>query len=213
LFFIFFIYNKGSFKDKNSYSQLGQDIEVLKILNNKKNGYFVDIGATDGITGSNSYLLEKKFNWKGICIEPREDEFNKLQKNRKSLNYNVLLYSNEQILEFTHGDQLSGITKDLDTYSDQLKNNKKSNYMSTTLTKILDNANAPNIIDYISIDTEGSELEILKGLDLNKYKFKIINFEHNNETDKREKIKKLLEKYGYKFYKNIHVDDFYILNL
>jgi hypothetical protein len=53
-----------------SYSQIGQDLEVLRKYKNKYNGYFVDIGASDGIIYSNTYLLEKRYGWKGICVEP-----------------------------------------------------------------------------------------------------------------------------------------------
>ena len=62
----------------NSYSQLNQDINVLKFYNNKTDGYFVEIGASDGIKISNTYLLEKEYNWKGICIEPIQEEYEKL---------------------------------------------------------------------------------------------------------------------------------------
>ena len=54
----------------NTYSQLGQDLDVIKHYNFKENGFFVEIGANDGISLSNTYLLEKKYNWKGLCIEP-----------------------------------------------------------------------------------------------------------------------------------------------
>ena len=53
---------------KNSYSQLKQDLNVLKYLNHKKNGYFVQVGAADGINLSNTYLIRKKYDWTGICI-------------------------------------------------------------------------------------------------------------------------------------------------
>ena len=53
-----------------SYSQLGQDLKVLEFYNNKLDGFFIEIGASDGINLSNTYLLEKNHNWKGICVEP-----------------------------------------------------------------------------------------------------------------------------------------------
>lgn len=56
---------------KKSYSQIGQDLFVLNHYNNKRNGYYVDIGSYDGVNFSNTYLLEKDYDWIGICIEPK----------------------------------------------------------------------------------------------------------------------------------------------
>jgi len=58
-----------------SYSQLGQDLEVLKFYNNKENGFFIEIGASDGLNLSNTYLLETQYKWKGICCEPIPNNF------------------------------------------------------------------------------------------------------------------------------------------
>ena len=65
-----------------SYSQLGQDLTVLKFYNDKRDGYFIELGASDGITLSNTYLLEKEFGWKGICAEPVPVKYEALCKNR-----------------------------------------------------------------------------------------------------------------------------------
>lgn len=53
----------------NSKSQEGQDINVLKFYKNKQNGFFVEIGALDGIEFSNTFLLEADYGWKGICVD------------------------------------------------------------------------------------------------------------------------------------------------
>ena len=62
-----------------SFSQLNQDINVLKFYNFKEKGYFVEIGASNGIELSNTYLLESKFYWKGICVEPLPNRFEELK--------------------------------------------------------------------------------------------------------------------------------------
>ena len=67
-----------------SKSQLKQDLNVLEYYNFKKRGYFVDIGASDGISLSNTYMLEKDYNWNGICVEPILNDFNILISNRKN---------------------------------------------------------------------------------------------------------------------------------
>ena len=76
-----------------SYSQLGQDLEVIKFYNNKENGFFIEIGASDGIILSNTYLLETQYKWKGICYEPIPNNFKKLVKNRpNSICYDKAVY-------------------------------------------------------------------------------------------------------------------------
>lgn len=77
-----------------SHSQLSQDLEVLKFYNEKKNGFFIEIGANDGNILSNTYLLEKSYNWKGICVEPIPDKFKLLCENRpNSLCYDYAVYN------------------------------------------------------------------------------------------------------------------------
>ena len=77
---------------QESFSQLQQDLKVLKHLNYKKNGYFVEIGAANGIELSNTYLLEKNYGWNGICVEPIPDKFKQLKQNRKCHCGNYAVY-------------------------------------------------------------------------------------------------------------------------
>lgn len=81
-----------------------------------------------------------------------------------------------------------------------------------SLLELLDNHNAPKVIDYLSVDTEGSEYEILNTFDFDKYKFRIITVEHNFDVLKRNKIKNLLEINGYqRVFENLSkFDDWYI---
>ncbi len=74
-----------------SYSQLKQDIWVLNKLNHKKNGFFVEAGACDGLYLSNTLLLEKEYDWSGICCEPNKQYYEKLLLNRKSYKDNFEL--------------------------------------------------------------------------------------------------------------------------
>ncbi len=202
----------------NSYSQLNQDINVLNIYNNKKDGYFVEIGAADGIFLSNTYLLEMKYNWKGICIEPIPDQYKKLTNNRKCICENVGVYNKSDIeIEFAICEDnklLSGIYNYIDHHKNTVDNNKKIfNLRTKTLTEILDKNNSPSFIEYLSLDTEGSELEILKGIDFNKYKFGIIDIEHNYIEPRRTLIKELLLNNNYEYLRENNWDDTYIHKL
>ena len=79
---IFPLHSKACEARDTLYSQLGQDLAVIDFYKEKKDGFFVEIGAVDGIEISNTYLLETKYNWKGICVEAIPDKFEKLVKNR-----------------------------------------------------------------------------------------------------------------------------------
>lgn len=160
---------------------------------------------------SNTYLLEKDYNWKGICIEPVPSIFNKLKKNRKSINLDCAVYNvDNKIVNLKVADLLSGISEDIDKHKKILKN-KDIKIKTKTLTSIMDENKSPKYIDYLSIDTEGSELKILKGIDFKKYKFRYINIEHNNVEPRRTKMRIHLEKNGYKYIGPNKFDDIYII--
>jgi FkbM family methyltransferase len=193
-----------------SYSQLGQDLEVLKLFNNKKNGYFLDIGAFDGKSYSNSFLLEKSYGWQGICVEPLPDEYAKLIQIRKCKTANKALYhtSNMQV-NFTVADMLSGITDNIDHHT-HVKDNTTITVETITPTDLLQEMGAPTIIDYMSLDTEGSELAILQAFDFSKYTVLFINVEHNYEEPRRTDMRILLESHGYMYFGSRAFDDNYL---
>jgi len=103
----------------NLKSQHDQDKFIIDYFNKKQNGFFIDIGAHDGITLSNTYILEKEFNWNGICIEPMLHQYKKLEKNRNCILYNCAIYDSigEKTFLFIdydgYPDMLSGILKDM----------------------------------------------------------------------------------------------------
>ena len=87
--------------NSSSKSQLKQDIFALSETGFKKNGYFVEFGATDGVTHSNTYLLETKFDWKGIVAEPLKNKYSSLIKNRTCHVEDLCVWSESgKILEF-----------------------------------------------------------------------------------------------------------------
>jgi FkbM family methyltransferase len=194
-----------------TYSQDAQDLKVLLHYKLKKDGYFLEIGASDGIKFSNTYLLEQNYNWNGICVEPIKDDYNKLINNRCCFCCNLAVYSeSNKELEFNiyEYNLLSGIDKHINTYSNQpIK--EKVIVKTITLTDLLDAYSAPYFIEYMSLDTEGSEYEILRVFDFNKYKFGLIHVEHNYEEPKRQLIKDLLLKNGYTYKGEHKQDDFY----
>ncbi len=152
----------------------------------------------------------------GICIEPIPYKYNLCLKNRtKSICCNKALYSksNQQfIFDISHNDTLfSGISEYIiDRHKNYVNSNKTQFIVTTiTLTDLLDQHKAPEFIEYLSIDTECSELEILKGIDFNKYKFGLIDIEHNHVEPKRTQMRELLLSNGYEYIRENQWDDSY----
>jgi FkbM family methyltransferase len=197
-----------------SYSQLGQDLEVLKFYNNKENGFFVEVGANDGISLSNTYLLETKHNWRGICCEPIPILFNKLITNRpNSICINEAVYNKSGLtlsFDIAACSLVSGISQHIDAHKTRVDANKTTiNVQTISLMDVLEKANAPSFIEYMSLDTEGSEFEILKNFDFKKYTFGLIDVEHNGVEPRRSQIKNLLLANGYVYKGENKWDDMY----
>jgi FkbM family methyltransferase len=198
-----------------SRSQLGQDLEVVRFYNNKQNGFFVEVGASDGLEISNTYLLESQYNWKGVCFEPIPSRFERLVKNRvNSTCYNEAAYSQSGLtltFDISHvSDLLSGISGHIDAHKPKVDSSKTSIQVQTiSLLDALDRANAPSFIEYISLDTEGSEFEILSTFDFEKYTFGLIDVEHNFIEPRRTDIRNLLLSKGYVYKGENQWDDMY----
>lgn len=197
----------------SSKSQLRQDLFVISETDFKKNGFFIEIGAADGYNLSNTFLLEKRFNWHGILVEPAKIFHERLSKNRNSLiDKSIIWNKNSENLAFTECFTLSCITEQIHkSFISSNLETKCYHVPSITFMQLLKNYQAPEYIDYLSIDTEGSEFEILKSIDFRKYKFGIITVEHNFRPD-RKKIYKLLSDAGYKIKSQLssYFEDWYL---
>lgn len=203
---------------KESKSQFGQDIFVLLQLDFKENGFFVDFGATNGLDLSNTFVLEKFLGWSGILAEPAKIWHHNLKLNRNSHIEEKCVWSKTgETLKFNESNiqELSTILdfSNVDMYKNVREKGKIYEVETISLIDLLVKYNAPAEIDYLSIDTEGSEYDILKNFDFKKYTFKVITCEHNF-TPQRERIYKLLTENGYtRVFENLsEVDDWYILS-
>lgn len=196
-------------------SQFGQDAFVLATLLFKRGGYFVDFGATDGVTGNNSYILEKSYGWKGILAEPARCWHEALQRNRRAdMEWSCVAAKSGDSIPFYEKGVLSGMRHHLPIGS-RLKRLTKSRRFydvpTISLLDLLKKHRAPKVIDYLSMDTEGSELEILSAFDFSAYRFRVITCEHNYKPN-REKIFALLSSHGYdRVFQSIsEADDWYV---
>jgi hypothetical protein len=191
------------------YSQLGQDKWILgKVYPGVRDGYFVEIGAWDAEVDSNSKALEGR-GWNGVCVEP----FPRNWKNRTCRLFEEVVYSRKgETIRFRTAGELSGIDEHLGFWKGLVARAPAVELQTTTIGDVLQRAGAPRFIHYMSIDTEGSELEILKGLPFDQYRVGAFTIEHNHELPKRVQIFDLLTARGYRLARIQFVDDWYVLD-
>ena len=199
--------NSGEFK-----GQKDQDKWVLlSVLPFLRHGYFLDLAAADGVLHSNTYVLEKHFGWNGLCIEPNPEFYRQLVKNRCCQFESAVVSDKVEMLDFrVDNGQLGGIVSDDTDNSevvrgDQLPSATIIQLESKTINDILLSANAPKVIDYFSLDVEGSEERIISTLDFDAYQFKCLTIERPTE-----RVNEILFSNGYVFVKNFSFDSFYV---
>jgi FkbM family methyltransferase len=160
-----------------SKSETGQDFFALSASNFKQGGTFIEFGAYDGINFSNTYLLERKFGWSGILIDPIPSHFESIKRNRNSKSIHAAITSDKQnFVNITESpaSNLSKLTERRSIF------NKIHKVKAFTLAEVLDKHFPEKKLDFLSIDTEGNDLDILESLDLNNYEINAICVEHNN---------------------------------
>ncbi len=204
-----------------SYSQLGQDVFVLRVLGFPHGGYFLDSGASNGIDASNTYLLEQRFGWRGICVEPNETFFAALVKRRRAHCVNCCLYDREDTVAFVEAGTLGGVLAD---YHPRLLAQARRAYdlpagpdgvpptvgrPARTIASLLEAFGAPPVIDYWSLDTEGSELRLLRSFPFDTHRVRVITVEHNRYPVRAE-IRRFLTAHGYVLAYDFGIDDAYV---
>ena len=202
-----------------TYSQYNQDKWLFEnIFPDKENGVFIEIGADDGIDKSNTKLFEE-LGWTGLCIEASPARYKLLEKNRNCICENVAVSDRDGECDFLdiagYGKGLSGLVDKYDpAHQQRIKleiQNPGNNgaevikVKTTTLQSLLEKHNISKI-DFCSIDTEGSEEQIIHAIDFSKVSIEVLLIENNyNNTS----ITKFLESVGYKKIKKLHIDDVY----
>lgn len=198
-------------------AQLYQDLLAVELLNEKREGFFVEFGATNGLQINNTWLLEKKYGWKGILAEPARIWHNDLSKNRScTIEHRCVWKKTGDVLTFHEvpGDpelSTAAAFSNSDHQAAQRKQHESYAVETISLFDLLQMHNAPAFIDYLSVDTEGSEYEILSAFDFKSYRFGLITVEHNG-TAQQAALYDLLTKAGYKriFASISKWDDWYV---
>jgi len=207
------------------FSQIEQDKYFIEnIIKYKPNGFFLEIGGYDGITGSNTYFLEKYLNWDGIVVECNPTLVEKCKQTRDCYICDKALYEKDDCeITFTipcgsdiigGKEQLGGIKtllkpESLVAFRNSYSKRKDIKVMTININTLLESHKIYNI-DYVSLDVEGGELSILKTWDFNKHKVKFLTVEHGNITHYQKSINEVLTSKGFSLHRNNKWDDEYI---
>jgi len=217
----------------NSKSQIQQDIILdQQIFKGKSNGVFVEVGALDGFGASNTWFFEMERNWSGLLIEPNPVEFNKRNQHPRpnSIFENCAISDVEMdinflsiegpcnvlsgIMEFYNTQHLERINRELEMYSNhpeghELYSRKEEIPMKAVRLQTLFDKHNITKIDFISIDVEGAELQVLNSINFDKVDISLFMIENNYGLEKETEF--LLSK-GYKLLGNIQWDSVFIKN-
>ncbi|WP_198666172.1 sulfotransferase family 2 domain-containing protein [Tropicimonas sp. IMCC34043] len=191
-----------------SHAQILQDLWVLFMTKEKRMGYFVEFGACDGISLSNTLLLERDYDWNGILAEPNPNWIDRLKQNRKvSIDTDCVFPVSGKTVTFQcvmDEPELSRVSEFVPNDVHERHGNRKNmqivDVQTVSLQDLLLRHGAPNKIDFMSVDTEGSEFEILSQFDFDRFDVHLLAVEHAGDEDKREKTRALLEGRGYKLW-------------
>lgn len=206
------------------YSQWGQDEHLNKyVFRGLTGGVYVDVGAHDGTTYSNTRFFDDTLGWVGICIEPIDTVFQTLVANRPRADcINACAYNRAGEVEFCnitdYSEMLSGvhadyspehlarIHKELRDKGGEMEIKVKK---AVTLQSVLDERGI-SFVDYLTIDTEGSERKVLEGIDWARAKIAIIDIENNYSGEQNTNIHQYLLDRGYVYGMTIVGDEIYV---
>jgi len=203
------------------FGQHAEDFLIWSLFDREESGFFVDVGAFDGIHLSNSYSFEMA-GWNGVCVEPHPEYFPLCQKNRPNTRVfrsacvgptagvdTDFLIEPLGLLSGVEADKTLNMERRYAARNMTFPGWQKTRVPAATLTTILEAANAPALISFCSIDTEGTESDVLAGLDFDRFQCRLILVEANNETD-ASLLQKTLQIRGYFLARQLNQNYFYV---
>lgn len=197
-------------------SQIEQERWVFAMCNGRRDGRFAEIGAFDGVLHSNSYVLESEHGWKGVCVEPNPSLFARLTESRSAICLERAVYRETgQILSFIPSQEIgtlaefAGNDRHADARACAAATHGLIQVETISFAEIAAMGDfAETGFDYVSLDTEGSELEILRTIDFARHRIALFTIEHNFVEPRREQMRILLAEAGYDRL-NVGFDDWY----
>lgn len=202
---------------------LSKGLEIAKIayfFSEKRDGFFVEFGACDGLHFSNTLHLERDLGWHGILAEPNKSYFRSLKKNRNVALDNRAVWTESGLdVDFTEvsAGGLSGLTN---SFRSSKSLNKRTTIgaisykvRTISLNDLLESHKCPFKFDFLCIDTEGSEFEILKKFDFDKYNPKVIVIEFYG-SEESKLISEFMTEFGYRqvVFSSIKEDNLWFVN-
>lgn len=184
-----------------SHADSLQDLWVIHEMRRKPGGFFLEFGAADGILGSTTLTLERDLGWRGILAEPNPAWHSDLRRNRNAeIDFRCVFTRTGERVKFaaTSYPSISTILEYLtsDGHAQSRANHTVVEVKTVSLNDLLVSHAAPRVIDYISIDTEGSELDILKPFDFSRWDVQLFSIEHNF-TPREQALDALMFENGY----------------
>ena len=207
---------------QGKYFSLNQLDRKLEKYVDYDNGSFVELGANDGVTQSNSLYFEKHRNWRGLLVEPTPQNFLKCRQNRSASNsiYCAACVSfdyDQEFVRIAYSNLMSTpVSLESDIQDPRAHAELGGRFLGSgetvfefgavarTLNSLLLDARAPRLIDFLSLDVEGAELEVLKGLDHQAFRFKYILVECRDLP----RLGAYLENHGYRFAEKLSEQDY-----
>ncbi|MDX5592624.1 FkbM family methyltransferase [Pseudovibrio sp. SPO723] len=162
-------------------------------------GYFVEVGLGDGVNSSNTYFMEHSLGWRGLLIEPNPTVTEAIRSRRIApLDPRAAWHTDDEVMEFlaVEGVQLSTLLPFAED-DHHTRTGEIMEVQTVRLETVLKENNAPDAIDFLSVDTEGSEIHVLEGIDFARREFEFICVEHNYVPEKREAVARFLNERGY----------------
>jgi FkbM family methyltransferase len=197
-------------------SQIEQERWALAMCLGRRGGRFAEIGAFDGVLLSNTCHLESDHGWSGVLVEPNPLLFAKLTANRAAVCLERAVYRESgHRLSFVASQEIGTLAEyaEADGYAQHRREAISENGLITVSTISFDemdeaDGRAGSGFDYVSLDTEGSELDILRSIDLSRHAIALFTVEHNFVEPRREQMRVLLAEAGYQRL-NVGFDDWY----
>ncbi len=193
----------------------GQDRWVVEeVFPGRRDGWFLDLAATDGIYASNTVSLERELGWTGLCVEPNPHFFTRLLLNRTCRVLKACIDEAPGVVDFLPYGGLGGIVAD-DTdnsravrgqlLEDSYRAGKVLKIATRTLEEVLVEFGAPEAVDYFSFDVEGAETRILRSFPFSRWRFMSLTIERPSPE-----LNALLFANDYVFVRNSRFDSFYV---